>query len=331
MIIMGRQTRQDFDFAFHHVMNRAGARRWVFKYKEHYHEFFDVMKHVVETEEIEVHAYCLMGNHYHLLLRTPHQNLSKAMHKLGSMFTKRFNRMESIDGPLFKSRFKSIIVGNDEYLRQLCRYIHRNPVKAGLTKLPQEYEWSSYRALIGLGEPQSWLTCDELPNYFAAPNLKNMRAFVETHVETDMDRRNLDELFKSRDDTTDSGTDIPIPNPSRCIAHQSERRDFVLGPATLNDIIIEIRNYFGLPEDALFVGKAKVKNMPRDLSILLAREETQMKVSDVGRAFAIGPTQASNAIARAKNRIFEDENIRYAVKLIREAIRNRRPKIAPNW
>ena len=143
---MGRQHRRDFNYAFHHVMNRAGARRWVFSCAEHRNAFIKTLEHVVRMDEIQIHAYCLMGNHYHLLVRTPLGNLSQAMHRMGSMFTKRVNKIEKLDGPLFRSRFKSIIVGHDDYLRQLCRYIHRNPVAAGIVKSPQEYKWSSYRA-----------------------------------------------------------------------------------------------------------------------------------------------------------------------------------------
>ena len=119
---MGRGHRRDFDYAFHHVMNRAGARRFIFSGGKHRKVFLEALQYAVRIDGIQIHAYCLMGNHYHLLVRTPKQNLSEAMQRLGSMFTRSFNRIEKIDGPLFRGRFKSLIIGHDDYLRQLCRY-----------------------------------------------------------------------------------------------------------------------------------------------------------------------------------------------------------------
>src|SRR3990172_7038464 len=166
---MGREHRRDFDYAFHHVMNRAGARRFIFTGVKQRNMFLDALQHVVHIDDVQIHAYCLMGNHYHLLVRTPKRNLSEAMQRLGIMFTRSFNRTEKVDGPLFRGRFKSVIVGHDDYLRQLCRYIHRNPVEAGIARVPQEYEWSSYRFYAGLAPKPQWLTVDELPRFFSGP------------------------------------------------------------------------------------------------------------------------------------------------------------------
>lgn len=93
-------------------MNRAGARRWLFSSAEHRNAFIKTLEHVLCMDEIQIHAYCLMGNHYHLLVRTLLGNLSQAMQQLGSMFTNRLNRFEKLDRPLFRGRFKSKIVGH---------------------------------------------------------------------------------------------------------------------------------------------------------------------------------------------------------------------------
>ena len=96
-----------------------------------------------ERFEIDVFAYVLMGNHYHILLRTRRANLKKAMHWFGTTYTQRFNRRHSRSGHLFQGRYKSIIVQNDAYLLQLSYYIHRNPLRAGLVKRLADYRWSS--------------------------------------------------------------------------------------------------------------------------------------------------------------------------------------------
>ena len=89
-----------------------------------------------------------MGNHYHLLLRTPEANLQRIMRHLNGLYTQFFNRSERKDGPLFRGRYKAILVDAQSYWLQLSRYIHRNPLEAKLCKSLRQYQWSSYRAYI---------------------------------------------------------------------------------------------------------------------------------------------------------------------------------------
>lgn len=142
-----------------------------------------------------------MGKHYHLLLGTPHANLSEAMHRLGSMFTRRFNRAEKTDVPIFRGRYRSKVVGQDEYLRLLCTYIHRNPVAASIVRRPGDYEWSSFISYTYQTEHPNWLARDELPLYFTATNhLASMRKYVEDHSLNGLDQMNLEILLRSSSD-----------------------------------------------------------------------------------------------------------------------------------
>jgi putative transposase len=112
---------------------------------------------IATTFGVEVHAYCLMNNHYHLLLQTPRGNLSRALRHLNGVYTQRFNRAHGTDGPLFRGRFKAILVDADTYLAALSRYIHLNPVTAGVATQPEHYPWSSYPAYLGDVAPPQWL------------------------------------------------------------------------------------------------------------------------------------------------------------------------------
>jgi len=154
---MARPLRIEFEGAWYHLMNKGAGGRLVFRSKAHREIFLSLLGQVSRIFRIEIHAYCLMGNHYHLLVRTPEANLGRAMRHLNGVYTQRVNRLSRTDGPLFRGRYKSILVDADAYLRQLSRYIHLNPVDAGIVVRPEEYPDSSYRAYLGLVPSPSWL------------------------------------------------------------------------------------------------------------------------------------------------------------------------------
>jgi len=156
---MPRPQRIEYENAFYHVMNRGRGRQYIFHGKEYYHSFLETLNEVHTRFSCIIHAYCLMDNHYHLLLETPHANLSRIMRHINGVYTQRYNRLKNTDGPLFRGRYKAILVDKDEYIMQLSRYIHRNPVEMNkpiVTNL-NAYKWSSYRAYINKEKSPSWL------------------------------------------------------------------------------------------------------------------------------------------------------------------------------
>jgi putative transposase len=300
-------------------MNRAGANRWVFLGDEHRRAFLETLEHVVKIDGIEVHAYCLMGNHFHLLIRSPGSNLSQAMQRLFSMFTQRFNRIEKIDGPLFKGRFKSIPIGQDEYIRQLCRYIHQNPVMAGLVQHPSDYAWSSYQIYIGKRACPSWLTCTELPTYFAGPDfLLSMRAFVEASKGIE---DNIKEAYNSSG-FIGNNKDTNIV-PSKCLQSPSGKINDAPTPVNLQIVVECVAKHFGIEPDELLIFQGSISNIPRELCLLLAHINTRLKIQDLAIAFSIGRTSASNALARIRRRIEESEKLQKDFKEIMSRLRPR--------
>ena len=156
---MPRPPRIEFDHAFYHVMNRGRGRCAIFHGDSYYQSFLDTVGEACERFGCVIHAYCLLGNHYHLLIETPKANLSRVMRHINGVYTQRYNRLKKTDGPLFRGRFKSILVDQDSYLLQLSRYIHRNPIdmKQPLVTQLADYQWSSYPAYAGVAEPLPWL------------------------------------------------------------------------------------------------------------------------------------------------------------------------------
>ena len=140
-------------------MNRGRGREIIFHDEVYYQTFIDLLEDVHERFGCIIHCYCLMGNHYHLLLETPHANLSRIMRHINGVYTQAYNRLKKTDGSLFRGRFKSILVDKDAYIMQLSRYIHRNPIdiKKPLVSKLEDYKWSSYRAFIGKDKNVDWL------------------------------------------------------------------------------------------------------------------------------------------------------------------------------
>ena len=161
---MARQWRIEFPGALYHVLSRGNGRQDIFLSDDDRHLFLALLEGLSERFNIEVYAYLLMSNHYHLLLKTIDANLSKAMQWFGTSFTRKFNLNNHTSGHLFQGRFKSMIVENDAYLLRLSFYIHRNPLRAGLIERLAEYQWSSYRFYAYRKKPPAWLKTNTLLN-----------------------------------------------------------------------------------------------------------------------------------------------------------------------
>jgi putative transposase len=163
---MARPLRIEFPGAIYHVTSRGNAKQAIFIDDEDRGVFFDVLSMVVERFNWLCHAYCLMENHYHLLIETPNGNLSKGMRELNGVYTQGFNQRYRRVGHLFQGRYKAIIVEKDHHLMSLWRYVVLNPVRIGLKERPEQWRWSSYRATIGLVKRPSFLTIDWILSQF---------------------------------------------------------------------------------------------------------------------------------------------------------------------
>jgi len=154
---MARQWRIEFPGALYHVLSRGNGRQDIFLSDDDRHLFLGLLEELSERFNIEVYAYVMMSNHYHLLLKTLDANLSRAMQWFGTSFTRKFNLNNNNSGHLFQGRFKSIIIENDAYLLRLSCYIHLNPLRAGIIERLAEYPWSSYRFYAYKNKPPDWL------------------------------------------------------------------------------------------------------------------------------------------------------------------------------
>ena len=147
---MTRPLRISFPDAVYHITSRGNAGACVFEDDADKQNFLFVLQSVVNRYSWLCHAYCLMGNHYHLLIETPLGNLSAGMRHLNGVYTQKCNVRHHRHGHIFQGRFHAVLVDKENYLLELCRYLALNPVRAGFVKEASDWKWSSYPACIGL-------------------------------------------------------------------------------------------------------------------------------------------------------------------------------------
>ncbi|PWK47905.1 DnaA-like protein [Pleionea mediterranea] len=184
---MVRPLRIEFEGAWYHVMNRGAGYRSIFKTNRQREYFLSLLDAVTQRFNADVHAYCLMGNHYHLMIRTPDGNLQRIMRHINGVYTQYFNRTQKTDGPLFRGRYKAILVEAETYWLELSRYIHRNPIDILKGKSLETYRWSSYPAYVGEADSPEWLTTQYILNAIGKRNQQSRyQLFVKSGVSDEL-------------------------------------------------------------------------------------------------------------------------------------------------
>ena len=157
---MARPLRIEYAGAVYHVTSRGNARQLIFKDGKDREELLNILEKVNDRYHWLCHAYCLMDDHFHLVIETPEGNLSKGMRELNGLYTMRFNRRHNTVGHIFQGRYKAILIQKESHLLEVCRYVVLNPVRAKRASSPEQWRWSSYRGTAGMGLSHSCLTTD---------------------------------------------------------------------------------------------------------------------------------------------------------------------------
>jgi REP element-mobilizing transposase RayT len=176
---MARPLRIEYAGALYHITSRGNAREDIFITDEDRKKFLEVLALVVKRYRWKCFAYCLMNNHYHLLIETMTPNLSLGMRQLNGVYTQLFNRFHKKTGHVFQGRFKAFVVEKDNYLLALSAYIVLNPVRAKMVKHPREWRWSSYCATIGESRAAEWLYAGYIREQFGSSPKEAIRKYQE--------------------------------------------------------------------------------------------------------------------------------------------------------
>jgi REP element-mobilizing transposase RayT len=165
---MPRRLRPQIAGAFYHITMRGNARQLIYLLDEDCQMFLDLLAEVAERYGWHVHAYCLMDNHYHLVVQTPEANIGDGMRYLNSMYARKFNKRHGLSGHLFERRYHCEVIKSDEQLLNTMRYVALNPVRVPLVRRPELWKWSSYAAAVGLVPAPRFLVADWLRSQFSS-------------------------------------------------------------------------------------------------------------------------------------------------------------------
>lgn len=298
--------------AFYHVTARGNEKKAIFKNKRDRERFLLYAEAAVQRYGAVIHAYCLMDNHYHLLLQTPLANLSEIMQYINGSYTTYENIKRQRVGHLFQGRYKAILIDADAYAQELSRYIHLNPVRAGIVGKPEDYQWSSYLYYSGKKKAPKWLTIDFILGYFDERTQVGQRKYVE-FVEAMIAQR--------------------YENPSKAAVASSilGGEDFInrIKAKYLRDRDID-RNLPGLTE----LRKRTVKEIMKEIETVLKGNERLKKVAgiylchrysglrlgEIGSYFGIGESAVSQSSRRFGMVLEKDKKLNNRMKDIRNRL-----------
>jgi putative transposase len=309
---MARPLRIEFPGAFYHITARGNEGREIFRSLRDRQQFLSYLESAVRRYHAVIHVYCLMGNHYHLLLETPSGNLSQILRHINGAYTTYFNVKRNRSGHLLQGRFKAILVDADEYAMELSRYIHLNPVRASLANRPEQYPWSSFPYYVGERQKPDWLSLDLILGYFDsqdASSSTHYREFVHAVLAKE---------YKSPLQGTIASTILGSPDfvdaiQARYLTSRKADRNLPglreLSKACIPKI---------LKETEVLCGD---RSLARKAALYLCHRFSGRSLKEIGSHFGIGESAVSQASRRFEKNLEQDRELRRKLLVIGEKVR----------
>ena len=316
---MARPLRITFPGAFYHITSRGNEQKVVFKSKRDREKFLEYLESATRRYDALIHAYCMMDNHYHLMLETPSGNLPEIMRHINGVYTTYFNIKRKRSGHLFQGRYKAILVEIDEYAKELSRYIHLNPVRAGMVGKPEAYQWSSYPYYIGKKKAPEWLHRAFILGYFGEKESiaqKRYQRFVNCLVGEEYESPLKDVVSSTLLGNADfisyiKETFLSDKKPDKDLPALKE-----LAPkASLHDIFNAVDGSLG-----------NDTKLARNVKMYLCQKYTGEKLKDIGIHFGISESGVSQAGRRVRTWMERDKKLRCEIGKLEKGIRPSRMK-----
>jgi putative transposase len=318
---MSRPLRIQYAGAWYHVMNRGASRQRIFIDEDDRKDFLNLLGEISDIFTVRIHAYCLLDNHYHLIIDTPQANISRAMRHLNGVYTQRFNRNHGTDGSVFRGRFKAILIDADSYLLEVVRYIHLNPVRANIVETAEQYPWCSHNAYLDRRPSLSWLVRDEVLGRFGEKfnqSIKRYREFIKAEIPSD-----IEEFYAMKKSPIILGAER-FQDWVRAKLISTDKEDYEIPEAKVLHSSISANHVVEIILKRYKIGKEMLErvhrgkwNEPRDVAIHLCRKECGLTLKGIATKFGITAyTTISMAHRRVVKRKTKDESFRRRLKTI---------------
>ena len=316
---MTRPLRIVYPDAVYHITNRGINRQPIFFEEGDYLRFLDCLGQIHKRMKVIIHAFCLMPNHYHLEITTPKENISRSIQWLNQSYAGYVNIRHQRSGHLFQGRFKSVVIEAESHLVALTRYIHQNPVRAGLVKSPLEYKWSSYRAYLGIDQIE-WLNTKTTLEQFGR-TLEEKRKNYQEFVAEKIEENPLKEMVYG----AILGSEKFIEKIQRKLRAKPEDREISnLNSArrtmSIEYIVNKISQKAGIKIEELKLKGGK-RNYLRDMAIYLCYMNCNQTNREIGNYFGgIDPAAVSAVIRKTNNKLLSDRRLERQIKLLKKEL-----------
>ena len=306
---MARPLRMEWPGALYHITDRGNEKKAIFRDDKDRHRLLQYVAEGADTFQLCIHAFCLMDNHYHFEIETPRGNLSQAMQWLNTAYTVSFNRRHGRSGHLFQGRYKATLVDKETHLLALTRYIHLNPVRAGMVARPEEYVWSSYRDYITSRREWVWLQTEWILRQFAegkALARKRYQRFVEEGISRES-RDPLEQAIKG----AILGSDRFVKEVrSRLLDRRNDPPAVAVvketGKVSVTNVIRQVAVVLHVTE-AIIRSRGLHGNDAREVAIFLARKHCAETNMIIGREFGgISGAAVTQILQKVKDRLCHD-------------------------
>lgn len=312
---MPRKPRIHFPGAVYHTILRGNAGQDVFFDAADRNRFYQLLQEGAERFGFRIHAFCLMTNHIHLAVQVGEIPLSRVMQNLGFRYTQYLNRKRKLKGHLFQGRYKALLIDADSYLLELVRYLHLNPVRAGMVKAPEAYAWSSHGAYLGQ-QPIPWLTTDWVYRQFSEHTRDAMRLY-RRFVTDGLKEAYRKEFHRGTFEGRALGDDAFI---ERALA----KADADVGrKLTLATVLAAVCRVYDLPKAEL-ASRSRVRRVSeaRAMAALAVREAEGLSLVELGRHVNQDVSSLSQAARRLAMRMKEDALLAERVAVVERQFPN---------